>query len=802
MKNTKQPNPRRKNGLFRGSLYMKNAILSLILCLLPLSIVWSALADLPYKDASLPVEERVDDLIGRMNLQEKAAQLTGWWNPNESKLRQQGKIFTPEFYAGIAPNGLGEVGSINLSIEEDIRQYQVMQDYFLNNTRLGIPVIRHGECAHGFMRFEATSFPAAIGLACSWNPELVEAVYDHIGQEAASRGVPHMLSPVIDVTHDLRWGRVDETMGEDPFLVARLGAAMIRGLQGSSDGTIDNMHVAATLKHFAGYAASAGGLNKAPYPYSKRRLMDTEIYPFKYVIRETKPASIMAAYQAIDGIPCHTNKWLLTDVLRGQLGFEGLVVADYDGITFGNQHLKVGTGDRRAAREAFNAGCQLELPGANAYQHLPALVRQNQVTPELLDEAVRAVLKLKFKVGAFENRPLSVKAATALTTAPETRALARQAARESMVLLKNDGGLLPLDSSKKQTVAIIGPNADFCGLGSYSGIPNETVTLLEGMKNFLGDDSSLISHAQGSVIAHNQSNISYENWRVVNQADFATLEQNEALIQEAVKVAKQADVVILALGENVLLGRESWSNNHLGDRTTLDLTEPQQELARRILALNKPVVLYLMHGKPLGPANLIEQFSSILTGHYSGQETGAAAAELIYGAAVPSGKLTVTWPRSIAHQPAHYNRPTGMEIWPYLDASLKPLFPFGHGLSYSTFKYSNASISSNQMKPDGKITVTADLTNTGNRQATEVVQLYVTGQNFGIVRPRLELKGFERVALDPKETRTVTLELDASDLHFHNSQLELVLPNGGLYMVSVGGSSESRTKPLKLSISK
>ena len=787
-----QPNP-----TMRCNWKTAAVMVAALLGLLP---AWCGLAAEPlYKNPAQPVEKRVEDLLARMTVEEKVAQISGWWSADEVKLRAEGKIFTPEFYATMGAKGLGQIGPINLSIEEDLKQYRAIQDYFLNKTRLGIPLLRHAECSHGLMRFGATSFPAPSGLACCWNPELVEAAYDQAGRETAARGVQSVLSPVVDVARELRYGRVDETLGEDPFLVSRLGAAMIRGLQGSTNGVIAPGHVAATLKHFVGFASPEGGLGKSQYVSSPRNLLDVEVYPFRHIIATARPAAIMAAYNTVDGVPCHVNHWLLTEVLRGELGFTGLVVADYGGINQVCSVMKLAQSDAEAGRLALLAGVQVELPNNDSFKSLPKLIQENKVDPKILDQAVRAVLDLKFRVGAFENPVLDVVKARELPASAEAGRLALEAARQSMVLLKNENNLLPLDPGKKQRIAVIGPNADVCRLGSYSGTPDKTVSLLDGILAYLGGDTSRVTHAQGCVIAHNDAKNSYLNWRQVGVAQFATLKDNAPLIEQAVKVALAADVVVLALGENALLAREAWGNTHLGDRSTLDLTESQQELARAVLDTGKPVILYLAHGKPITLGRLGERFQAILTGHYAGQATGTAAAEIIFGAVAPSGKLAMSWPRSVGHQPACYSRQTGSANWPYVDSPFDPVFPFGHGLSYTTFKYGKVSLSSGTIRPGGSVDVSVELTNTGSRSGTEVVQLYVTGQHLGMVRPGLELKGFGRVTLEPGKSQTILLKLNAEDLMFHDAALKRVLPAGGEFLVSVGGSSAVRTKPVVLS---
>ena len=751
-----------------------------------------------YKDSSLPTESRVEDLLRRMTIEEKVAQLTGWWDPNEQKLRQQGKIYDPSFYSKNCPHGIGQLGPLhNLTVAEDIKQYAAVQEYFRNQTRLGIPAIQHDEAAHGFMRFEANSFPSPIGLSCAWNPDLMKEIYDQAAREARSRGVSHILSPIVDVARDLRWGRVDETLGEDPYLVGKLGEAMVHGLQGSSDGSIDSNHVAATLKHFAGYAGTEGGRNRSPYPYGHRYLLDHEIVPFRHVIHSARPAAVMAAFNEVDGLPCHVNPWILTEVLRNRIGFQGLVIGDYQGIDLVRQYQKIGTSNADAARMALEAGLQLELPNNFGFQHLPQLLREEKVSLSKVDEGVRAVLSLKFRLGLFEA-PFEPEREKAFSYSRSEKAveLCREAARQSIVMLRNDGGILPLKRGAHQKIAVIGPNAKVCRLGNYSGRPLKTVSLFEGISNLLGDASEVV-FAEGCKVAHNDTGDSYSNWRYVNEVEYATVQENRGLISEAVKVASQADLVILAIGESVLLNREAWGGNHVGDRSTLDLTESQKELAHAILKTGKPVVAFLNHSKPITLGGLGDQFDAILAAHYSGQETGTAAAEILFGDTNPSGKLTLSWPYSVSQIPCHYSQHRSALVFDYLDAPKGAEYPFGHGLSYTSFKYEKVSLSSSSIRPGQTVQVGFDLKNTGKQTGTEIVQLYVSGESYEIARPSLELKAFARVSLKPGETKRVILDLDAEDLHFHNSSLQRVLPSGK-YMVKVGGSSSSLTQPVPL----
>ncbi|MEC8013694.1 MAG: glycoside hydrolase family 3 N-terminal domain-containing protein [Verrucomicrobiota bacterium] len=751
-----------------------------------------------YKDPSLPVEFRVEDLLKRMNLDEKVAQVTGWWNPNEEQLLKEGKIFDPDFYKRNCPHGIGQLGPLhNLTVEDDLKQYPAIQEYFRNQTRLGIPAIQHDEAAHGFMRFEANSFPSPIGLSCSWNPDLLTKIYDHAAREARSRGISHILSPIVDVARDLRWGRVDETLGEDPYLVSILGSAMVKGLQGSVDGTIDSQHVAATLKHFAGYAGTVGGRNRSPYASGRRQLLDIDVVPFRKIIHSVKPAAVMAAFNEIDGLPCHVNPWILKNVLRDRIGFKGLLVGDYQGIDLVRQYQRIGTSDADAARMAITAGLQQELPNNFGFQHLPRLIREGKVSEDLLDESVRSVLSLKFRLGLFEAPfQLDREKAFALSRSKKATELSLEAARQSIVLLRNDKQFLPLKIGDHKKIAIIGPNANICRLGNYSGRPLNSVTLIEGIRNHLGNSAEIL-FAEGCKIAHNDTGDSYSNWRYVNEVKYATLAENQELIAEARRIARISDLVILAIGENVLLNREAWGGNHVGDRSTLDLTESQKALARAVLDTGKPVVAFLNHSKPVTLNELGGEFKAILAGHYSGQQTGTAVAEILFGKTCPSGKLTLSWPKSVSQIPVHYSQQNSSLIFDYLDAPKGSEYPFGHGLSYTEFKYGTPQISSPSIRPGQKVSVSFKLTNTGNRVGSEVVQLYVSGENYRIGRPVLELKAFDRVSLKPGQTKNVSLELDADDLHFHDTDLKRVLPLGK-YKIRVGGSSRSLSKPIDL----
>ena len=525
--------------------------------------------------------------------------------------------------------------------------------------------------------------------------------------------------------------------------------------------------MAATLKHFVGYAGTLGGRNRSPYPNGMRHLLDTEIPPFRHVIKTAHPASVMAAFNEVDGLPCHINPWLLQTVLRQRLGFNGLLVGDYQGLNLVRWYQKIGASDADVGKMALESGLQLELPNAFGYKHLANLVKSGKVNETLIDTACREMLSLKFRLGLFEA-PMVLDAAKAakLAASTETNSLATEAARQSIVLLKNEGNLLPLKLGTHKNIAVIGPNAAVCRLGNYSGMPQKTVSIFEGIHDYVGNQAT-VTHAEGCQIALNDTGSSYKNWRYVDEVQYASLEDNQMLIEAAVELAENSDLVVLALGENVLLSREAWGANHIGDRTTLELTTSQQELAARVLNTGKPVVLVLNNGKPVVLGGMIHQeFQPSLLPTTLGSRQEPRLAEIIFGEINPSGKLTISWPRTVGHIPAHYSQHGSSLVFDYLDSPQSPQYSFGHGLSYTTFEYTNISISAETIQAGQTVDVTFTLTNTGQREGTEISQLYVSGEEFEIARPALELKGFARTTLRGGESTQITVALQADDLFF------------------------------------
>jgi beta-glucosidase len=740
-------------------------------------------AKVPYKNASLSLKKRVEDLMGRMTIEEKCAQLMGLWNGGVEDFKPE--IFSdPAKMKEIFGMGCHSVHPAPFGIKETVRMRNAIQKYLVEETRLGIPAIFVDEGQHGMMRPEATVFPQAIGLACSWDTTLFEKVYSVVAHEMRSRGTHHALTPVIDVCRDPRWGRTEETYGEDPYLNGMLSTAAVIGLQGGNTGKVGSNSVAATLKHLVGHGESEGGLNQGPANYSIRVLRDYHMPPFKMCIDNAKPVSVMPSYNEVDGVPSHSNTWLLKDLLRKEWGFKGMIVSDYYGVDqLFSKHF-VCTDATDAATTAFNAGVQYEFPQGNLYKVLPELVRKRKISKEDIDRAVEQVLAFKFSLGIFENPYVEEKTAMAVSKSVMHRKTALKAAHESIVLLKNDN-LLPLKQGKYKKIAVIGPCAKDLWLGGYSGEPYEKVNLLDGIKAKAGKGTEVL-FAQGCRLTINTT-ISYFNWKY-DEIKFASRDENLKLIKEAVKVASGADLVILALGENEHLCREAWAKTHIGDNMTLDLFGEQNELANAVTALGKPVVLYLMNGRPLAISKLAEKVPAIIEGWYMGQETGTAAADIIFGEVNPSGKLTITFPKSAGQLPLYYNHKPSAQYMDYLSQDVNPLFSFGYGLSYTRFRYGKPVLRKNTVKKGDTSRVTVEVTNTGKVAGDEIVQLYIRDVVSTVTRPVKELRGFARISLKPGEKRKVTFDITPEKLAFHNLDMKFVVEPGD-FEIMTGPSS-------------
>jgi len=736
-----------------------------------------------YKNATLPIKLRVKDLLKRMTVEEKCAQLMGLWNGGVEDFKPE--IFgDPKKMKEIFGDGCHSVHPAPFGIKDTVTMRNRIQKYLVEETRLGIPAMFVDEGQHGMMRPESTVFPQAIGLACSWDPDLFEKVYTVVANEMRSRGTHHALTPVVDVCRDPRWGRTEETYGEDPYLNGTLSAAAVKGLQGTDTGKVAPGHVAATLKHLAGHGESEGGQNQGPGNYSLRVLRDYHMPPFKMCIDKARPVSVMPSYNEVDGVPSHANRWLIKDLLRKEWGFDGMVVSDYYGVDqLFSKHF-VSQNGKEAAMTAFNSGVQYEFPQGNLYKFLPELVKEGKIRLADIDRAVTQSLTMKFELGLFENPYVDEAKAMAVSKSPAHRKVALEAAHESIVLLKNDG-ILPLSGKKYKKIAVIGPCAGDLWFGGYAGEPHAKTSLLEGIRAKAGKGTEVL-FAQGCKLTTNTST-SYFNWKY-DEIKFASRKDNLKLIAEAAKTAKQADIVILALGENEHLCREAWAKNHIGDNMTLDLFGEQNELAEAVIAAGKPVVLYLTNGRPLAINNLVNKVPAIIEGWYMGQETGAAAAGIIFGDVNPSGKLTITFPKSAGQIPMYYNHKPSAQYMDYISQDINPLFYFGFGLSYTKFLYGKPVLKRKQIKNGERTQVSVEVTNAGKVTGDEIVQMYIRDMVSSVTRPVKELKGFKRISLKPGETKKVIFDITPENLAFHNIEMKYVV-EPGTFEIMTGPSS-------------
>jgi len=655
-----------------------------------------------------------------------------------------------------------------------------IQKWLKENTRLGIPILFHEECLHGNAAPKATSFPQAIALASTWDPALVQEVFTSVAAEVRAKGAQECLAPVLDLARDPRWGRTEETYGEDPYLVSRLGVATIRGYQGSGP-YLDKSHVFATAKHFAVHGQPEAGTNAAPGNYSERVIREYFLKPFEAAVREAHVATVMPSYNEIDGIPSHSNVKLLTGILRQEWGFDGVVVSDYFGIDELRKLHHVVSNKEDAARMALDAGVDMELPFPDAYTSLIAQVKAGRIAEARVDQSVARVLRMKFLAGLFDDPYTDPVVAEKITNNAEHQQLALRAAHEAIILLKNQNNLLPLEKGKYKRIAVIGPNAAELHLGGYSDNPGRGVSVLQGIKERVGSSGEVV-YSLGCKITETEP-----DWNA-DKVVLGDAALNAKRIQDAVKVAQKADIAILVLGENEQTSREAWAVEHPGDRDNLDLLGNQDDLVKAIVATGKPIVVFLLHGRPNSINAIAETVPAILDGWYLGQETGTAVADVLFGDYNPGGKLPITVPRSTGQLPDYYyQKPSGKRE--YLGSTTKPLYPFGWGLSYSTFKYANVRLAPDTIGAQGETKVSVDVTNAGKMRGDEVVQLYIRDEVSSVTRPVKELRGFRRITLNPGETKTVELALGPNELSFLNREMRRVV-EPGTFTVMVGGNSD------------
>ncbi len=727
------------------------------------------------KSVSVPSEAevaaRVEAILGKMSLAEKAGQLT--------------QLGGADFLPGPKPEDIirkGGAGSV-LWVN-DTKKFNALQKIAVEESPSKIPLLFALDVIHGYR----TIFPVPLAMASSWDPAVAEQAQAIAAKDARAAGLHWTFGPMLDIARDVRWGRIVEGAGEDPCLGAAMAAAQVRGFQGAYPGAPD--HVIACAKHFAGYGAADGGRDYDPVYLPEAQLRNVYFPPFRAAVK-AGVGTFMSAYMDLNNVPASGNRWLLHDVLRGEWEFQGFVVSD--AFAVGNLVIQGFARDGRdAAFRALNAGLDMDMASGTYLENLAGLVADGTLQEADLDAAVRPILAIKVRMGLFEHPYVDEGLLEQVVTRPEHRQASRLAAQRSMVLLRNENGLLPLAKTLKH-VAVIGPLADSqeATEGSWMvfGHQPAAVTVLEGIRARL--PGARVDYASGPEIRRDFPS-PFEDFDPSKKKPVQTPEAAEAAFQEAVAVARGAELVIMVLGETDLMAGEAAS------RGSIDLPGRQEELLKAVVALGKPVVLVLLNGRPLSINWAAEHVPAILEAWEPGTEGGHAVADILFGDANPGGKLPVTFPRSGNHAPLYYARTLTHQpedhfmFRPrYWDSPTGPLYPFGFGLSYTTFSITNLKLSAAQVKVGGTLTVTAAVTNTGKVAGDEVVQLYIH-QRFGTdSRPLRELKGFERVTLQPGETKTVTFQLGPEQLTYWSTRAGTWVQDAATFDVWVGSDSRA-----------
>jgi beta-glucosidase len=766
-----------------------------------------------YKDVNAAVADRVHDLLAKMTVEEKVAQLeSGWVLPAFGNFKVptpiEGDHVNETMVKKMAANGLGTFAFLDEFLgtrassdpRVGAKNRNLLQAWVLKNTRLGIPIMFHGEALHGAVTMGATAFPAAVGLGSTWDPELLQKMFTTVGLEARASGNALVLAPVLDLSRDPRYGRVEEMYSEDPYLVAQLGTAAVKGLQGmpSADARLDNDHVYATLKHFV-HGQPENGTNVGPNDFSERTMRGVFLYPFEQVVKNAHVEAVMPSYNENNGgIPSHINTWLLQDILRREWAFTGLTVSDYTAVEqlAGLQH--VAANNDAAGVMSFKAGLDMELPTPAGFPGLVDAVKSGKISEQALDASVGRVLSAKFRAGLFEHPYVDEDRAAKEVGNPEHAKLARHVADETIVLLKNKDNILPLDTSKIKTLAVIGPNGKKERLGGYSGLPRYYVSVFDGIQKRVGANIKVV-FAEGCRISEPDTAPNLNTLGVYKAPDPAN---DQKLLQEAIETAKSSDVVVLALGGNEIVSRESIGNmgpgmTMIGDSDTIELPGRQNELVHEIAKLGKPMVAVLLNGKAYAIEQLNTEANAIIEGWYLGQETGNAIAGVLFGDVNPSGHLPVSIARNVGQLPVYYYK-TPAARRGYVFHENSPLFPFGFGLSYTTFTFGTPTLDHDQVSPSGAAKVSVTVTNSGSRPGDEVVQIYVHHATSSVVQPVIALKGFKRIHLDAKASTTVTFDIAADQLSILNTQMQRVVEPGAVELRI--GPSSAETAAVRLTV--
>jgi len=763
-----------------------------------------------YKDPNAAVPDRVRDLLRQMTVEEKVAQLeSGWTLPAFGSFKIPSAIednhVNEAVARKIAANGLGTYafldeflglgGPANPRLGAQHRN--LLQEWVVKNTRLGIPILFHGEALHGAVVPGATLFPAAVGLGSTWDPDLLERMFTTVGLESRAAGNALVLAPVLDLSRDPRYGRVEEMYSEDPYLVAQLGTAAVKGLQGATD-RADQNHVFATAKHFV-HGQPENGTNVGPNDFSERTMRGTFLYPFEQVIKNAHIEAVMPSYNENNGgIPSHANPWLLRDVLRKEWGFTGLTVSDYTAVEQLASLQHVAANNAAAGVLALKSGVDMELPSATGFPALVDAVKTGKLSEKELDEVVGRVLSAKFRAGLFEHPYVDENRAAVEVGNMEHAKLARQVADEAIVLLKNKENILPLDTARIKTLAVIGPNGKKERLGGYSGLPPYYVSVVDGIQKRAGSGVKVV-FAEGCRISEPDT---APNLNSMTPYNAPSEEADQKLMQEALETAKSADVIVLALGGNEVVSRESIGNigqgkPSFGDSDTLELPGRQNELAHAIAGLGKPVVAVLLNGKAYAIEQLASEVPAIVEGWYLGQETGNALADVLFGDVNPSGHLPVTIARNVGQLPVYYYKtPAARRGYVFHDNS--PLFPFGYGLSYTTFTLGKPALDRGKIGVNETAKASVTITNSGSRAGEQVVQMYVHHPVSSVVQPVIELRGFKRVHLEPGASATVSFDVGPEQLSILDARMKKAVEPGPVDIQL--GLSSAETSSVRLTI--
>lgn len=731
-----------------------------------------------FKANKVKMNQKIDSLLSVMTLEEKLGQLN---------LPSSGDITTGQSQSSDVAKKIkeGKIGGLfNIKSVEKIKEVQKIA---VEESRLKIPLIFGMDVIHGY----ETTFPIPLGLSTSWDMPLIQETARIAAKEASADGINWTFSPMVDISRDPRWGRVSEGNGEDPFLGGEIAKAMVCGYQGED--LSKNNTILSCVKHFALYGASEAGRDYNTVDMSRIRMYNDYFPPYKAAI-DAGVGSVMASFNEVDGIPATGNKWLLTDVLRNQWNFSGFLVTDYTGI---NEMIAHGMGDLQTVSAlALNAGVDMDMVGEGFISTLEKSLDEGKVSMEKIDASVRRILEAKYELGLFEDpyRYCDESRANSEIFTPENRAFARKVAAQSMVLLKNDNNLLPI--KKSATIAVIGPlantNENMAGTWSVATPQEKSISVLQGIKEVVGNS--------GSVLYSKGSNLSYDKGLEERGTMFGKEiprdgRSDEELLNEAIAIASKADVIIAALGESAELSGESSS------RTDISIPQVQKDLLQALLKTGKPVILVLFNGRPLVLTEENETVPAILDVWFAGTEAGHAIADVLFGDVNPSAKITATFPRSVGQIPIYYShkntgRPLGNSEGKfekfrsnYIDERNEPLFPFGYGLSYTSFKYDNLKLSSDKIQENESLDITVTVQNTGDYDGKEIVQLYIRDLVGSVTRPVKQLKGFQKIELKKGETKTVSFKLTIEDLKFYNYDLDFVAEPGD-FEVFVGTNSE------------